>query len=82
MAHHEARPPDAISDIFSKNKQVQSIQHKTKHDLHPVKINTRLYGEKTVFFQGRGYWNKLPNDLKEVTSVALSKRKLKQHILK
>ena len=58
------------------------MQHKTKKkDLHPVKINTKLYGEKTISFQGRNYWNKLPNNLKEVTSVALCKRKLKQHML-
>ena len=35
----------------------------------------------TISFQGRDYWNKLPNSLKEVTSVAVFKRKLKQHIL-
>ena len=32
-------------------------------------------------YQGRDYWNKLPNILWEVTSVAVFKRKLKQHIL-
>ena len=51
------------------------------NDLHSGKINTRLYGEKTISFQCRDYWNKLPNSLKEVTSVAVFKRKLKQHIL-
>ena len=34
---------------------------------------------KDNIFQGRDYWNKLPNNLKEVTSAAVSKRKLKQH---
>ena len=73
--------PEAINDIFRKNKQVHQYDTRQKNDLHPVKINTRLYGEKTISFQGRDYWNKLPNSLKEVTSVAVFKRKLKQHIL-
>ena len=73
--------PEAINDIFRKNKQVHQYGTRQKNDLHPVKINTRLYGEKTISFQGRDYWNKLSNSLKEVTSVAVFKRKLKQHIL-
>ena len=36
---------------------------------------------KRLSFQGRDYWNKFPNSLKEVTSVTVFKRKLKQHIL-
>ena len=75
------RLTDAINNIFRKNKQAHQYNTRQKAHLHPVKINTKLYGEKAIFFQGRDYWNKLPNDLKEVTSVALSKRKLKQHIL-
>ena len=57
------------------------IKYGKKTDLHPVKINTKLYDEKTISFPGRDYWNKLPNNLKEVTLVAVFKRKLKQHIL-
>ena len=34
-----------------------------------------------ISFQSRDYWNKLPNSRKEVTSVAVFRRKLKQHIL-
>ena len=73
--------PEAINDIFRKNKQVHQYDTRQKNDLHPVKINTRLYGEKTISFQGRDYWNKLPSSLKKVTSAAVFKRKLKHHIL-
>ena len=62
---------EAINDIFHKNKQVHQYDTRQKNDLHPVKINTRSYGEKTISFQGRDCWNKLPNSLKEVTSVAV-----------
>ena len=34
-----------------------------------------------ISFQGRDYWNNLLSTLIEVTSVALFKRKLKQHVL-
>ena len=73
--------PEAINDILRENKQVHQYDTSPKNDLHPVKINTRLYGEKTMSFQGRDYWNKLPNSITEVTSVAVFKRKLKQHVL-
>ena len=79
--HEPCFLPEAINDIFRKNKQVHQYNTKQKNDLHLVKIDTKLYGEKTTCFQGRDYWNKLPNNLKEVTSVGLFKRKLKQHIL-
>ena len=80
-----AEDPPAVSrrwSPLSQSEDFSALLHRTKkNDLHPVKINTKLGGEKTISFQGRNYWNKLPNNLKEVTSVALFKRKLKQHIL-
>ena len=69
---------EAFNDIFRKNKQVHQYDTRQKNDF---KINTRLFGEKTISFQSRDYWNKFPNSLKEVISVAVFKRKLKQHIL-
>ena len=50
-----------------------------KKDLHPIKTKTKLYGEKTVSFQGRNCWNKLPSDIEEIKSMNLFKKKLKQH---
>ena len=37
--------------------------------------------KKTISFQGRNCWNKLPSDIKEINSVILFKKKLKQHII-
>ena len=46
------RLTDAINDIFRKNKQVhQYNKRQKKNDLHLVKMNTKLYGEKTIFFK-------------------------------
>ena len=40
--------PEAINDIFRKSKQVPQYNTRQKNDLHPVKINTKFYGEKTI----------------------------------
>ena len=51
-----------------------------KKDLHPVKIRTKLYGEKTISFQGTTLWNNLPNHGKEILSSRAIKLKLKQYL--
>ena len=45
-------------------------------DLYPIKIKTKLYGEK-LSFQGRNFWNNLPSN-KEINSINLFKKKLKK----
>ena len=60
-----------INDIFRNNDQVYQYKTRQKGGLHPVKINTKLYGKMAISFQGRDYWNKLPNNLKQVTSVVV-----------
>ena len=81
FTHSPCLLPEAINDTFRKKKQVHQYNTRQKNGLHPVKIKIKLDGEKTISCQGRDYWNKLPNNHKEVTSVALSKTKLKQQIL-
>ena len=72
--------PEALNDLFCRNEQIHHYNTRNKIDLHPVKIKTKLYGEKTISFQRRNRWNKLPSDIKEINSVFLFKKKLKQHI--
>ena len=59
--HSPCLLPEAINDIFRKNKRVHQYNTRQRNDLHPVKISSKLYGEKTISFQGRDYWNKLPS---------------------
>ena len=54
---------------------------RNKMDLHPVKIKTKLYGEKTISFQGRNCWNKLPSDVKEINSVIFLRKNLNNILL-
>ena len=80
FTHPPCLLPEAINDIFRKNKQAHQYNTRQKNDLHPVKINSKLYGDKTISFQGRDYWNNLPNNLKEVTSLSLFKKIETAHI--
>ena len=72
---------EAINDIFCRNEQIQHYDTRSKKNLHRVKIKTKFYGDKTISFQGRNCCSKLPGDIKEINSVNLFKKKLKQHII-
>ena len=77
---HYLLVPEAINDIFCRNDQIHDYGTRYKKDLHPVKIKTKLYGEKTISYQGPTLWNKLPKHLKE-TSAPIFKSKLRKYIL-
>ena len=79
--HSPTLLPEAINDSFSRNDQIHDHNTSYKKDLHPAKIKTKLYGEKTISFQGTTFWNKLPRYLKETTSASIFKVKLKKCIL-
>ena len=66
---------DAANTTFCRNEQIPHYDTRNKKDLHPIKIKTKLYGEKTVSFEGRHCWNKLPSNVKEISSVNLFKKK-------
>ena len=73
--------PEAVNDIFRKNEQIHHYNTRQKKDLHPPKIKTKSYGEKTFSFQGTTLWNNLPENIKEITSVQSFKTKFKQFTL-
>ena len=66
--------PEAINELFCRNEQIHNYNTRQRKDLHPVKINTKLYGEK-ISFQGTTLWNGLPNHKKEITSIRAFKHK-------
>ena len=72
--------PVAINEIFYLNEQIHDYNTRNKKDLHPIKIRTKLYGEKTISFQGRNCWNNLPSNIKEIKSINFFKKKLKQYM--
>ena len=73
--------PVAINEILYLNEQIHDYNTKNKKDLHRIKIITKLYGEKTISFQGRNCWNNLSSNIKEIDSINLFKKKLRQYML-
>ena len=72
----------AINEIFYLNEQIHDYNARNRKDLHPsIKIKTKLYGEKTISFQGRNFWNNLPSNIKKINSINLFKKELKQYML-
>ena len=65
----------AINEIFCQNEQIHDYNTRNKKDLHPIKIKTKLYGEKEEI-QRRNCWNNLPSDINEINSIKLFKKSL------
>ena len=73
--------PQAINTLFTQNSQVHDYDTRQKEELHPNNINTRSFGAKTISYQGRIFWNQLPQNIKDEKSLNVFKRKLKAHLL-
>ena len=43
--------PVAINEIFCLNEQIHDYNTRNKKDLRPIKIKTKLYGEKLFHFK-------------------------------
>ena len=66
----------AINELFCRNEQIHDYDTRQRKDLHPVKIKMKLYGEKTISFQGTNLWNNLFNHVKEISLLHAFKPKL------
>ena len=42
--------PDAISEMFCTNAQVRNYDTRSKGDIQPLKIKTKLYGEEAISY--------------------------------
>ena len=60
--------PEAINDIFCRNDQIHDHDTRNKNDLHPVKIKTKMYGEKTISFQGTTFYPSISRKRLQSTS--------------
>ena len=72
--------PEAINELFCRNERIHNYNTRQIKDLHPVKIKTKLYGEKTICFQATTLRNNLPNHIQEISSLHAFKHKLKQYL--
>ena len=61
--HSPTLLPEAINDIFCRNDQIHDHDTRYKKDLHPAKIKTKLYSEKTISSQGTTFWISQGNNI-------------------
>ena len=74
--------PMAINEIFCLNEQFHDYHTRNKKVLHPVKIKTKLCGEKLFHFKEEiAETTCLYSNNKEINSINLFKKKLKQYVL-
>ena len=70
--------PDYIDKMF----MPKNVYYNTRinDNMHVPKYNTVTYGKHCLKYMAPFYWNKLPNDFKEILCVNEFKSKIKQWI--
>ena len=70
--------PKLLLDMYKQNTETH--QHNTRHHNHPH-IETRRTKQITnsILHRGPKLWYEIPNNIKEVRSIALFRKKIKQH---
>ena len=67
--------PSFMSDLFLHKEVCYNLQNSNL--LKIPQANSSTYGTHSVFFQGCMFWNSLPDNLKNLKSIALFKKGLK-----
>ena len=81
IIHNPDNLPQAITELFTLNKQVHDYNTRNNEGLHAGKINTTTYGLRKINHQARLCWESIPNSIKDEVSINSFKRKLKTHII-
>ena len=77
--YHKHLLPVIFHNYFSVNSSVH--QHFTRHnfDLHISTVNSN-FGQRSTGYRASSLWNKLPTDLKSITSVTRFKKAIMLHL--
>ena len=81
IIHNPDNLPQAITELFTLNKQVHDYNTRNNERLHADKINTTTYALRKIKHQARLCWESIPNSIKDEVSINSFKRKLKAHII-
>ena len=71
----------AINEIFCLNEQIHDYNTSNKKDLHPIKIETKLYGEKLFHLKDEFAETTCPVTSRKQIYLTFFKKKLKQYVL-
>jgi hypothetical protein len=77
--HNCALLPAAFRNYLTMNKDVHHHNTRHRHHFQLSQVSTSL-GSKSLAFCGANLWNKIPESLKQVTSLTVFKRKIKLHL--
>lgn len=67
--------------VFTKTMHIQKRMTRQANNI-PVRPPRTNYGKRNLMYEGAKLYNKLPKDIKDVSSFSTFKKLLKSHILK
>ena len=76
FVHHSDALPDIFKNYFAFSNEIHRHNTRSTCNIYKPRVNT-AYGLRAVTFKGVSLWNKLPDNLKQITSTSLFKQKLK-----
>jgi len=76
FVHHTDALPDIFKNYFAFSNEIHRHNTRSTCNIYKPRVNT-AYGQRAVTFKGVSLWNKLPDNLKQITSTSLFKQKLK-----
>ena len=72
--------PNIFLQMFTKNSSIHNYPTRQREAYHLPRTRT-IFAQKTIFFTGPRYWNDLPAQTKNSSSLFAFKRRLKQLLL-
>ena len=80
FVHHRQKLPAAFSQYFVHNYNIHNYNTRSQHDFHLQRLRTSK-GQRIIKYKVSRLWNDLPDNLKEIKSLNLFKRDLKNILL-
>jgi len=72
--------PLVFNNYFIQNNSIHNYNTRNKHNLHLSSVHSE-YGKRSIKFKASNLWNKLPENLKNITSLPAFKKSLRIFLL-
>ena len=77
--YHRTSLPSVFHSYFMDNEEVHEHNTRQKKDLHIALVNSS-FGQKCTAYCGSKMWNRLPDDIKAISSLTVFKIKVKKYL--
>ena len=74
--------PTYIADLISEYKPIRTLRSSSELLLRRPKSNTHFYGDRAFSVAAPRFWNSLPSEIRNLSTLGHFKRALKTHIFK